>query len=127
MQNAKSTLLYLPYRGVVVFPWFWGCSSGRGNTATPAPWLSCPPSSLLIHELVKSLLLKGAACSLYSLYGIEVLYWTVLHLTTLYSTFSVIHYIYMLWCYYLGQVWPFEVLLSGPSLFFTKHCLSKTL
>ena len=36
-------------------------------------------------------------------------------------------YIYMLWCYYLGQVWPFEVLLSGPSLFFTKHCLSKTL
>ena len=31
----------------------------------------------------------------------------------------------MLWCYYLGQVWPFEVLLSGPSLFFTKHCLSK--
>ena len=37
-------------------------------------------------------------------------------------------YIYMLWCYYLGQVWPFEVLWSGPSLFFfTKHCLSKTL
>ena len=34
-------------------------------------------------------------------------------------------YIYMLWCYYLGQVWPFEVLLSGPSLLFTKHCLSK--
>ena len=34
-------------------------------------------------------------------------------------------YIYMLWCYYLGQVWLFEVLLSGPSLFFTKHCLSK--
>ena len=34
-------------------------------------------------------------------------------------------YIYMLWGYYLGQVWPFEVLLSGPSLFFTKHCLSK--
>ena len=31
----------------------------------------------------------------------------------------------MLWCYYLGQVWPFEVLLSGPSLLFTKHCLSK--
>ena len=35
-------------------------------------------------------------------------------------------YIYMLWCYYLGQVWPFEVLLSGPSLFLktlfvTKH------
>ena len=24
-------------------------------------------------------------------------------------------YIYMLWCYYLGQVWPFPVLLSGPS------------
>ena len=34
-------------------------------------------------------------------------------------------YIYKLWCYYLGQVWPFEVLLSGPSLLFTKHCLSK--
>ena len=34
-------------------------------------------------------------------------------------------YIYMLWCYYLGQVWPFEVLLSGPSLLFTKYCLSK--
>ena len=34
-------------------------------------------------------------------------------------------YIYMLWCYYLGQVWPFEVLLSGPSLLLTKHCLSK--
>ena len=34
-------------------------------------------------------------------------------------------YIYKLWCYYLGQVWSFEVLLSGPSLFFTKHCLSK--
>ena len=34
-------------------------------------------------------------------------------------------YIYVLWCYYLGQVWPLEVLLSGPSLFFTKHCLSK--
>ena len=34
-------------------------------------------------------------------------------------------YIYMLWCYYLGQVWPFEVLLSGPSLLFTKHCLPK--
>ena len=32
---------------------------------------------------------------------------------------------YMQWCYHLGQVWPFEVLLSGPSLFFTKHCLSK--
>ena len=32
-------------------------------------------------------------------------------------------YICMLWCYYLGQVWPFEVLLSGLSLFFfTKHC-----
>ena len=31
----------------------------------------------------------------------------------------------MLWCYYLGQVWPFEVLLSEPSLLFTKHCLSK--
>ena len=26
-------------------------------------------------------------------------------------------YIYKLWCYYLGQVWPFEVLLSGPSFF----------
>ena len=39
--------------------------------------------------------------------------------------FTVYIYIYMLWCYYLGQVWPFEVLLSGPSLFFTKHCLSK--
>ena len=24
-------------------------------------------------------------------------------------------YIYMLWRYYLGQVWPFEGLLSGPS------------
>ena len=24
-------------------------------------------------------------------------------------------YIYMLWSYYLGQVWPFQVLLSGPS------------
>ena len=24
----------------------------------------------------------------------------------------------MLWCYYLGQIWPFEVLLSGPSLAF---------
>ena len=31
----------------------------------------------------------------------------------------------MLWWYYLGQVWPFEVLLSGPSLLFTKHCLSE--
>ena len=34
-------------------------------------------------------------------------------------------YVYMLWCYYLGQVWPFEVLLSGPSLFFANHGLSK--
>ena len=24
-------------------------------------------------------------------------------------------YIYMLWSYYLGQVWPFQVLFSGPS------------
>ena len=24
-------------------------------------------------------------------------------------------YIYMLWSYYLGQVWPFQVLLCGPS------------
>ena len=35
-------------------------------------------------------------------------------------------YICMLWSYYLVQVWPFEGLLSGPSLF-EKHCLSKTL
>ena len=28
--------------------------------------------------------------------------------------------------YYLVQVWPFERLLSGPSLFFEKHCLSKS-
>ena len=41
--------------------------------------------------------------------------------------FTTYIYIYMLRCYYLGQVWPFEVLLSGPSLLFTKHCLSKTL
>ena len=34
-------------------------------------------------------------------------------------------YIYLLWCHYLGQVWPFEVSLSGPSLLFTKHCSSK--
>ena len=34
-------------------------------------------------------------------------------------------YIYMLWCYYLGQVWPFEVLLSGPSLFFYKTLFVK--
>ena len=33
----------------------------------------------------------------------------------------------VLWCFYLGQLWPFEVLLSGPSLLFTKHCLSKSL
>ena len=26
-------------------------------------------------------------------------------------------YICMLWCYYLGQVWPFRVLLCGPSFF----------
>ena len=31
----------------------------------------------------------------------------------------------MLWCYYLGQVWPFEVLLSGPSLFFYKTLFVK--
>ena len=34
-------------------------------------------------------------------------------------------YIYMLWCYYLGQVWPFEVLLSGPSLLFYKTLFVK--
>ena len=34
-------------------------------------------------------------------------------------------YIYILWCYFLGQVWPFEVLLSGPSLLLTKHCFVK--
>ena len=39
--------------------------------------------------------------------------------------FTAYIYMHMLWCYYLAQVWPFEVLLSGPSLFFTKHCLSK--
>ena len=43
----------------------------------------------------------------------------------IYTCIHVYIYTYMLWCYYLGQVWPFEVLLSGPSLFFTKHCLSK--
>ena len=46
--------------GVVVFPqslggggsWharFWGASSARGNTTTPAPWFSRPPSSLLTN------------------------------------------------------------------------------
>ena len=34
-------------------------------------------------------------------------------------------YIQMLWCYYLGQVWPFEVLLSGPSLFFYRTLFVK--
>ena len=34
-------------------------------------------------------------------------------------------YMHMLWCYYLGQVWPFEVLLSGPSLFFYKTLFVK--
>ena len=34
-------------------------------------------------------------------------------------------YIYMLWYYYLGQVWPFEVLLSGPSLLFYKTLFVK--
>ena len=34
-------------------------------------------------------------------------------------------YIYMLWGYYLVQVWPFWKLLSGPSLFFLKHRLPK--
>ena len=34
-------------------------------------------------------------------------------------------YIYMLWSYYLVQVWGFWKLLSGPSLFFLKHRLSK--
>ena len=33
-------------------------------------------------------------------------------------------YVCMLWSYYLVQVWPFEGLLSGPSLFFV-NCLSK--
>ena len=42
------------------------------------------------------------------------------------STTYMCVYIYTLWCYYLGQVWLFEVLLSGPSFLFTKHCLSKT-
>ena len=37
-------------RWVVVFPSFWGVSSARGNTTTPAPWFSRPPSSLLIHS-----------------------------------------------------------------------------
>ena len=32
---------------------------------------------------------------------------------------------YMLWGYYLVQVWPFWKLLSGPSLFFLKHRLPK--
>ena len=32
-------------------------------------------------------------------------------------------YIYMLWSYYLVQVWGFGKLLSGPSLFFLKHRL----
>ena len=31
----------------------------------------------------------------------------------------------MLWGYYLVQVWPFWKLLSGPSLFFSKHRLPK--
>ena len=43
----------------------------------------------------------------------------------MYVCMYVCMYIYIYWCYYLGQVWPFEVLLSGPSLFITKHCLSK--
>ena len=34
-------------------------------------------------------------------------------------------YVYLLWCYYLGQVWPFEVLLSGPSLLFYKTLFVK--
>ena len=29
--------------------------------------------------------------------------------------------------YYLGQVWPVEGFLSGPSLFLKKLCASKTL
>ena len=34
-------------------------------------------------------------------------------------------YIYMLWSYYLVQVWVFWKLLSGPSLFFLQHRLPK--
>ena len=34
-------------------------------------------------------------------------------------------YMYMLWCYYLGQVWHFEVLLSGPSLLFYRTLFVK--
>ena len=34
-------------------------------------------------------------------------------------------YIYMLWGYYLVQVWPFWKLLSGPSLFFSKTPIAK--
>ena len=33
--------------------------------------------------------------------------------------------IYMLWSYYLVQVWPFWKLLSGPSLFFSKTPIAK--
>ena len=38
-------------------------------------------------------------------------------------TLSMHIYIYMLWSYYLVQVWPFWKLLSGPSLLFLKHRL----
>ena len=34
-------------------------------------------------------------------------------------------YIVAIYAIYIYIYWPFEVLLSGPSLLFTKHCLSK--
>ena len=47
------------------------------------------------------------------------------HMYMLIHTYIQCAYRYMLWSYYLVQVWPFEGLLSGPSLlktlFVTKH------
>ena len=34
-------------------------------------------------------------------------------------------YRYMLWCYYLGQVWPSQGLLSGPSLLYLNTACQK--
>ena len=44
-----------------------------------------------------------------------------------FNTYAILYaciYIYMLWSYYLVQVWGFWSLLSGPSLFIVQHCLS---
>ena len=111
--RAKQELETVPPRKLEIAPLLGGKSDPKSGTETHSPVVQ-----FLIIDLLAAAVKVFKKCSIISnspkgqKSGTEN---------------NSLAYTYMLWCYYLGQVWPFEVLLSGPSLFFTKHCLSKTL